>query len=44
MNSILSWITFIPFLGGVLILFYPKKSEWAIKWTALVMVFGSEIM
>jgi NADH-quinone oxidoreductase subunit M len=36
MNSILSWITFIPFLGGVLILFYPKKSEWAIKWTALV--------
>jgi NADH-quinone oxidoreductase subunit M len=36
MNSILSWITFIPFLGGVLILFYPKKAERAIKWTALV--------
>ena len=36
MNSILSWITFIPFLGGVLILFYPKKADRAIKWTALV--------
>jgi len=36
MNSILSWITFIPFLGGVLILFYPKKAERAIKWTALM--------
>ncbi len=36
MNAILSWITFIPFLGGVLILFYPKKAERAIKWTALV--------
>lgn len=36
MNSILSWITFIPFLGGVLILFYPRKAEQAIKWTALV--------
>jgi len=36
MNGILSWTTFIPFLGGILILFYSKRAERAIKWTALL--------
>lgn len=36
LNGILSWTTFIPLLGGIVILFYPQKAERAIKWTALV--------
>ena len=35
----LSWITFIPIIGMILILFVPKENQNAMKWTAAVATF-----
>lgn len=35
--GILSWITFLPVIGMVLILLLPKDNKGAIRWTAVVM-------
>jgi NADH-quinone oxidoreductase subunit M len=34
--GILSWITFLPVLGMVIVLFLPKENRAAIRWTSLV--------
>jgi NADH-quinone oxidoreductase subunit M len=35
--GILSWITFLPIVGMVIVLLLPKESRSAIKWTAVVI-------
>ena len=37
--GVLSWITFIPIVGMILILFLPKGNENAMKWTAVAATF-----
>lgn len=37
--GILSWITFIPVLGMIVVLLLPKEKEKTIKWTSLGFVF-----
>jgi NADH-quinone oxidoreductase subunit M len=37
--GVLSWITFIPIVGMILILFIPKENQNAMKWTAAVATF-----
>jgi NADH-quinone oxidoreductase subunit M len=37
--GVLSWITFIPIVGMILILFIPKENQNAMKWTAAAVTF-----
>jgi NADH-quinone oxidoreductase subunit M len=37
--GILSWITFLPVLGMVIVLLLPKEKDKLIKWTSLAMAF-----
>jgi NADH-quinone oxidoreductase subunit M len=37
--GILSWITFLPALGIVIVLFLPKENKAAIRWTSLFFTF-----
>jgi len=37
--GILSWITFLPILGMVIVLFLPKENKAAIRWTSLLFTF-----
>jgi NADH-quinone oxidoreductase subunit M len=37
--GVLSWLTFLPVLGMVLILLIPKDAQAAMKWTAAVVTF-----
>lgn len=37
--GILSWITFLPIVGMILVLFIPKQNESAMKWTAAAFTF-----
>ncbi len=37
--GILSWITFLPVLGMVIVLLLPKEKEKLIKWTSLAIAF-----
>jgi NADH-quinone oxidoreductase subunit M len=37
--GVLSWITFVPIVGMILILFIPKENQNAMKWTAAVATF-----
>jgi NADH-quinone oxidoreductase subunit M len=38
--GILTWLTFLPILGAVAILFLPKKNENGMKWTAAAITFA----
>ncbi len=42
--GILSWITFIPILGMILVLVIPKNNENLIKWTAAVATFVQVVL
>ncbi len=37
--GVLSWITFLPIIGMILILFIPKENQKAMKWTAVAATF-----
>lgn len=37
--GILSWITFLPIVGMILVLFLPKQNDSAVKWTAAAFTF-----
>ena len=37
--GVLSWITFLPIIGMILVLFIPKENQNAMKWTAAVATF-----
>ena len=37
--GVLSWITFVPIIGMILVLFIPKENQNAMKWTAVAATF-----
>ncbi|HTY37925.1 MAG TPA: NADH-quinone oxidoreductase subunit M [Bacteroidota bacterium] len=37
--GVLSWITFVPIVGMILVLFIPKENQNAMKWTAAAATF-----
>lgn len=42
--GILSWITFLPVLGMIIVLLLPKEKEQTIKWTSLAITFIQMIL
>lgn len=40
----LSWITFLPIIGMIIVLFIPKEARSAMKWTALLITFMQVII
>jgi NADH-quinone oxidoreductase subunit M len=37
--GVLTWITFLPIIGMILVLLIPKENQKAVKWTAVVATF-----